>query len=366
MTRGSDIDVLVAGGGAFGLWTALACLRRGLRVAIADPGRIGAAGASLTPTGALAPHQPGRPTALKTLQARALAALPETLAALEAETGRRLGHARPGRLSILPDAAARERAEARLPALRAAQGEACAILAPGDWPAGWLEAPAAQFDPRTARLDAPRLLAALRAACEARGARMLDGAALLNLAPGPEGFALSTGPLRAGRLALATGAAAFAAAGLPGGPEHGQAARLALRAPPGAPLIMGRGLWIVPHADGTVGVGATAEKGRADLGLDAQLESVIDRARALCPVLREAPVLSRWAGLRPRAASRDPVVGPLPDRPHVIVVGGGQRIGLALAPACGEAAAAFLAEAPPPDWPDAFLPSAHLAARAPA
>ena len=292
MTRGSDIDVLVAGGGAFGLWTALACLRRGLRVAIADPGRIGAAGASLTPTGALAPHQPGRPTALKTLQA--------------------------------------------------------------------------QFDPRTARLDAPRLLAALRAACEARGARMLDGAALLNLAPGPEGFALSTGPLRAGRLALATGAAAFAAAGLPGGPEHGQAARLALRAPPGAPLIMGRGLWIVPHADGTVGVGATAEKGRADLGLDAQLESVIDRARALCPVLREAPVLSRWAGLRPRAASRDPVVGPLPDRPHVIVVGGGQRIGLALAPACGEAAAAFLAEAPPPDWPDAFLPSAHLAARAPA
>ncbi|MGR3783965.1 MAG: NAD(P)/FAD-dependent oxidoreductase [Albimonas sp.] len=361
MTTETGVDVLVAGGGAFGLWTALACLRRGMRVAVADAGRIGASGASATPTGALAPHQPGRPTPLKTLQARALAALPAALEALEAETGLAVGHARPGRLSVLPDAAALARAEARLPALREAQGEACAILAPGGCPEGWLEAPAALFDPATGRLDAPRLLAALRAACEARGARLLDGAALLDPRPRAEGFALATGALRAGRLALATGAAAFAAAGLAGGPEHGQAARLALRAPEGAPVIMGRGLWIVPHADGTVGVGATAEKGRADLATDAQLDAVLERARALCPLLREAPVLARWAGLRPRAASRDPVVGPLPELPQTVVAGGGQRIGLALAPLCAEAAAGFLAGDPPPDWPAAFLPAAHLA-----
>ncbi|SFI06658.1 NAD(P)/FAD-dependent oxidoreductase [Albimonas pacifica] len=362
MTSGTGIDVLVAGGGAFGLWTALACLKRGMRVAVADAGRIGAAGASATPTGALAPHQPGRPTPLKRLQAQALAGLPEALAALEAETGLGVGYARPGRLSILPDAAARERAETRLPALREAQGEACAIRVPGAWPEGWLEAEAALFDPATARLDGARLLAALRAACEARGARMLDGAVLLDPAPRAEGFALSTGPLRAGRLALATGAAAFAAAGLAGGPEHGQAARLGLAAPEGAPVIMGRGLWIVPHADGTVGVGATAEKGRADLRTDAQLDAVVARARALCPLLRDAPVLARWAGLRPRATSRDPVVGPLPDRPQVVVAGGGQRIGLALAPLCAEAAAGFLAGDPPPDWPAGFLPAAHLPA----
>ncbi|MDF2233285.1 FAD-dependent oxidoreductase [Albimonas sp. CAU 1670] len=361
MNRSEGIDVLVAGGGAFGLWTALACLRRGLRVAVADAGRIGTSGASATPTGALAPHQPGKPTPLKTLQARALAGLPEALATLEAETGRHVGHARHGRLTVLPDAPARERAEARLPGMRAAMGEACAVLSPGDWAAEWLEAPAALFDPLTGRIDGARLLLALRAACEARGARMLDGEALADPAPRPEGFALTSGPLRAGRLALATGAAAFGAAGLPGGPEHGQAARLAFRAPEGAPVLMARGLWVVPHADGTVGVGATAEKGRADLGVDAQLDDVIARARALCPALRTAPVLSRWAGLRPRAASRDPVVGPLPDRPGVVVAGGGQRLGLALAAACGEAAAGFLADDPPQDWAEAFLPAAHLA-----
>lgn len=353
--------MLVAGGGAFGLWTALACLRRGLRVAVADAGRVGGGGASATPTGALAPHLPGRPDILKDLQARALAMLPDAIAALEAETGLSTGHGRPGRLVPLPDAASHARAEERLPRQRAAWGEGCAILGPETWPEGWLAAPAAQFDPATGRLDGARLLAALRAACEARGAVMLDGRSLRATTPGPRGFALSDGSWRAARLALATGSAAFAGAALPGGPEQGQAARLACRAPAGAPVIMHRGLWIIPHLDGTVGIGATAEVGRADLGVDAQLEELLARAPALCPLLAGAPVLSRWAGLRPRATSKDPVVGPLPGEPRVIAATGGQRLGLALAPACAEAAAGFLAGEDPRDWPERFRPAGHLA-----
>ena len=55
MTRRGASDVLVIGGGAFGLWCARACLARGLSVAVADRSRAGGAqGASATPVGALA------------------------------------------------------------------------------------------------------------------------------------------------------------------------------------------------------------------------------------------------------------------------------------------------------------------------
>ena len=72
----------------------------------------------------------------------------------------------------------------------------------------------------------------------------------------------------------------------------------------------------------------------ADLATDAQLDALIARARALCPALADAPVVDRWAGIRPRAKSRAPIVGPWPDRPGHYVANGGFKIGLAMAPAC--------------------------------
>src|SRR5690606_38218483 len=70
-----------------------------------------------------------------------------------------------------------------------------------------------------------------------------------------------------------------------------------------------------------------------DRRTDEQLEAVIDKARALCPALADAPVIDRWAGIRPRAGSRAPLVGPWPGRPGHYVANGGFKIGLAMAPA---------------------------------
>ncbi len=70
-----------------------------------------------------------------------------------------------------------------------------------------------------------------------------------------------------------------------------------------------------------------------DTGTDAQLDALIDKARALCPALADAPVVDRWAGIRPRAKSRAPMVGPWPGRPGHYVANGGFKIGLAMAPA---------------------------------
>ena len=99
-----------------------------------------------------------------------------------------------------------------------------------------------------------------------------------------------------------------------------------------APQVYADGLHIVPHADGTVGIGSTSENSWDHAGVDALLEDVIARARALCPALESAPVMDRWAGIRPRARSRAPLLGVWPGRPGQFVLNGGFKIGFGMAP----------------------------------
>jgi len=54
-------------------------------------------------------------------------------------------------------------------------------------------------------------------------------------------------------------------------------------------------------------------------------------ARVLCPALADAPVVARWAGLRPKCHERDPIVGILPDAPGVAVATVGFRITFGIA-----------------------------------
>ncbi|MEL6532287.1 MAG: FAD-dependent oxidoreductase, partial [Pseudomonadota bacterium] len=112
-----------------------------------------------------------------------------------------------------------------------------------------------------------------------------------------------------------------------------------------SPQIFVDGLHIIPHDDGTVAVGSTSERDFEDAtGTDAQLDEVITRARALCPALRNAPVLERWAALRPRAKSRAPMLGPHPHRLHVFIANGGFKIGFGMAPQVGEVMADLILE----------------------
>lgn len=339
-------DALIVGAGAFGLWTARACRARGLRVEICDAGRVGAAeGASGGPVGALAPHRPSPWTALKALQFEAIRDLPGRLAALEAETGRATGAARPGRVALLASTEARLRAEERLPE--------AALRWPGfrqwidDSPPGLVAPHGVLRDDLTARL-APRLAAeALRAALPPQAIR--DGDPLRD-ASDPRRPVLASGPRPVGATVLAAGVAIRGLLCLPTlEPEHGQAARLGAVLPPDMPLIQGPGLWIVPQSD-HVAVGSTSERGREDLDTDAGLDALIAKARALLPALAGAPVLERWAGLRPRLASRGPLAGEI--APGLLVATGGFKIGLALAPVIGEAVAAVLSGEPNPLAPE--------------
>jgi glycine oxidase len=105
------------------------------------------------------------------------------------------------------------------------------------------------------------------------------------------------------------------------------------------------GLHVVPHVDGTTAIGSTSERefDRPD-STDAQLDAILERARAALPILAEAPVLARWAGVRPRARSRAPMLGPHPKRPEVFIANGGFKIGFGMAPLVGEVMADLILE----------------------
>jgi glycine/D-amino acid oxidase-like deaminating enzyme len=121
-----------------------------------------------------------------------------------------------------------------------------------------------------------------------------------------------------------------------GVPVKGQSAALAYDAR-SLPQIFSDGVHIVPHADGTVAIGSTTERDFDDPhACDGQLDEVIARARAACPALADAPVIERWAGLRPRAKTRAPMLGAWPEREGHFIANGGFKIGFGMAPMVGQ------------------------------
>jgi glycine/D-amino acid oxidase-like deaminating enzyme len=129
-----------------------------------------------------------------------------------------------------------------------------------------------------------------------------------------------------------------------GGGVKGQALLLAHDAR-NAPQLFVDGLHIVPHADGTVAVGSTSERSWDDpAATDALLDRLAARAAIACPALAGAPIIARWAGIRPRAASRAPMLGPWPDRPGHFIANGGFKIGFGMAPKVAEVMADLVLE----------------------
>lgn len=349
-------DLVVVGAGAWGLETARAALAEGAAVTVIDAAGPGA-GASGGMVGALAPHRPGGAmTPMKALQIRCLAAWADHAAALEAETGIATGYARVGRLALLEDAPAREASEAAAAGADAewegagamAHREAHPLIAAGAAPAGLA------WDDLTAKLWPPGYVAALAASVRGRGGRIVVAEALGLTAAG---VATGAGEIRAGAVVIAAGWRAFGLAGLPGGGVKGQSALLAARLPEDAPVVTGRGLYAVRQGPDRVAVGSTAERDWNHEDPDERIEPVIARARAAMPLLAEAPVARRWAGIRPRGATPRPTVARLAGTSRAVLASGGFKIGLALAPAAGETAARLaLGRAPDP------LPAAAFSA----
>lgn len=329
----ASVDVTIRGAGIFGLSIAYACARRGARVRVIDTIGIGA-GSSGGLVGALSPHVPDAWNPKKAFQLDSLLMAGKWWAGVEAASGLASGYGRHGRLQPLEDARTVEIARGRAATAQSLwQGAADwqVVRASGAaWepfsPSGWLVR-----DTLSGRISPWMGLEALAVALQALGGSLVIG-------DGDEVGAVVHATGLAGLQDLSRHFGRQVGAGV-----KGQALSLGYAAGD-APQLFVDGLHIVPHADGTVAIGSTSETVWAEDGPDSKLDALLARAIAALPVLEGAPVVARWAGVRPRAASRAPVLGAWPGRAGHFVANGGFKIGFGMAPKLAEVMADLVLE----------------------
>ncbi|MGI8396894.1 NAD(P)/FAD-dependent oxidoreductase [Agrobacterium deltaense] len=353
----ASVPLLIVGGGIMGLWAAVKAERLGIDTLLVEADRPGG-GASGGLLGALMPHMPDRWSDKKQFQFDALVALEKEIAWLEAETGLSAGYRRSGRIIPLPRPHLRAIAERheRDALENWVSGERRFHWHVGDRPsvAGWVDDAAGEagfvFDTLAARVS-PRAMIALLSAFlgKARHVRLAEGCRVLSLDADAGRAVLTSGDaVSFGHVIVANGHGSFPlirdALGLEAGVAlgqavKGQAALLDAAADPAMPVVFLNGLYIVPHEDGTVAIGSTSEDCFSDpFSTDEKLEKLLADASAVVPSLIRAPVLERWAGLRPKAVGRDPMVGTIPGHPRLVALTGGFKVSFGLAHFLADAA----------------------------
>lgn len=336
--QGRRVDVAVVGGGPIGLAIAWRCASRGMRVTVHDPAP--GSGASDVAAGMLAPVSEAHfgQEELTRLLADSADRWPAFAAELTAASGMPIGYREEGTLvvGLTGDDLAEVR---RLGAYQQGLGLPLTTLRPTELRAREpLLTPrlrGGHYAPQDRQVDPRRLVRALRTAAERAGVSFQPTAVT--------DVSRLAGQVAAEVVVVAAGCGTAALTGLPIRPVKGQILRL--RAPDGgAPGFRhvirgyadGRVVYLVPRDDGEVVVGATEEE-RADTSVTAG--GVLDLLRAavdLMPALAEYDLVETRAGARPGTPDNAPVIGPLPDRPGVLVASGHHRNGIVLTPITAE------------------------------
>lgn len=322
----ATVDLTVRGAGVFGLATAWMALKRGKTVRVVDPNGPGS-GSSGGIVGALQPHTPDVWNEKKQFQLDALLMADDFWHSVEETSGIPTGYSKSGRLQPLDGEREVVMARARSSGAEefwkgAATWEVVETDEAGDW-----RPPSATGlfikDTLSALIHPKQSVESLAAAIRARSGEIVKEAK-------DEGVVLwSTG--WQGLLDLNQRFGVTVGNGV-----KGQAALLKHDAV-GRPQIFAAGIHIVPHFNGTVAIGSTSERDFDDPDTtDDLLDDVLSRAVEIMPVLKGARVVERWAGVRPRAKSRAPLLGQLPGETNHFVANGGFKIGFGVAPKVAE------------------------------
>lgn len=377
-------DAVMVGGGVIGLSAAWEAAQRGLSVCVVDPAP--GHGASWVAAGMLAPVTEAT-FGEEPLVRLALAAndrWPGFARRLE-EAGADPGFRACGTVVVAADASDRAAVDRVLAyqqelglEVRRLSASECRALVPALSPG--VRGGAAV--PGDHQVDNRRLVAALLAACDAAGVRMVaERAEAVTMAGGRvTGVVLASGSeLVAGTVVVAAGAHSSGLGGVPDGvlppvrPVKGHVVRL--RGPANAPLleqtlrglVHGRPCYLVPRQDGTVVVGATSEERGFDLSVQAgAVHTLLDDARTLLPGVDELELVECIAGLRPGSPDNFPWVGPT-GVPGLAVATGHYRNGILFTALTADAVATFLERGAVPPPLDAYPPGRALgpAAHAP-
>jgi glycine oxidase len=350
-------DAIVVGGGVIGLACAWRAAQRGLDVLVIERDRPGA-GASNVAAGMLAPVSEASfgEERLLGLALDSHRLWPDFAAELADASGRDPGYAALGALHVAADRDEAAELGRWFDLMRAQDLDAerltpsaCRALEPGLAPGGhggvWV--------PHEAAVDPRALTAALAAAFEAQGGRIVIAEAAEALIDDGRmvGVGTSDGARhRAPAVVLAAGSWSAAewvpAAARPAiRPVKGQI--LTLRGPAGRPvcerMIATERIYVVPRADGRLIVGATVE----ELGFDTRVTAggvheLLREAYRILPDIAELELVEAIAGLRPATPDNLPLIGP-GALDGLILATGHFRNGILLAPLTAERIANQLA-----------------------
>ncbi len=347
MTRSSD--VVVVGGGVIGLAVAYYLAREKVQVTLVERGAIGRE-ASWAAAGYLSfqgsSNQPGPRLELTRTSARMYEGWIRELAEL---TPADTGFWRCGLLDLsLNDAEVKDARE--LAAWQQAAGYSV------DWLdeatvrkrqpslAEDLPVQGALLFPEVAQVRPPRLLKALAEAAVRRGVYIREDAAVTSISRSGDRV---TGVVLAGGESIAAPIVVNAAgswapqlapemAGLPVKPIKGTILLLEVPTQPSRELLISSQGSLYPRADNKLLLGATME----DVGYDKRvkldaLQTLVRQAITLVPRLKEANLVTAWAGLRPYSHDNVPYLGPVPGLDGAFVATGHYRSGILLAPVTG-------------------------------
>jgi glycine oxidase len=198
--------------------------------------------------------------------------------------------------------------------------------------------------PDEAQVRSPRLVQALAMAAAKHGAQFLEGTWAVGLVGNNRitGVATSNGVIHADAVILAAGvwspdltrALGFQ---LPVVPVKGQVMSLrGLGASPKHVLWSGE-CYLVPRPDGEVLLGATEEEGNYDARPTlAGVNRLTEAALEVVPAVGGCVVDGVWAGLRPAAPDRHPIVGWAPGLDGLLLATAHYRNGVLLGPLTGQ------------------------------
>jgi glycine oxidase len=207
-----------------------------------------------------------------------------------------------------------------------------------------------------AQVRGPRLVQALAMAAARRGARFVEGTPVVGIEVSGDraiGVRTPTEVLAAETVVLAAGVwspdlARTLGFELPVTPVKGQI--LSLRGLGRAPrqVIWSGECYLVPRPDGEIVLGATEEEGNYDLRPSlAGYNRLTEAALEVVPAAGSFSVEGFWAGLRPAAPDRFPIVGWAPGWRGLFVATAHYRNGILLGPLTGRRVADCLLHGAP-------------------
>jgi glycine oxidase len=318
---------MIIGAGAVGLATAQALLQAGGQVTVLERGESGQE-ASWAGGGIMSPLCPwDYPEEVTRLALLGMARFERFTAELTANTGVDTEYQRCG-MRVLPPFD-------RKVALDWCEAHSMRYELAGD----------SIFLPEIAQVRNPRLLHAMRERVIQLGGRIVEQCEVLaveSLTGRVRHVRTSQGDFEADDYVLTAGAWSKALLGeyaqhLDIKPIRGQMLLFKFDTPPLPHILLQRDLYFIPRKDGHLLIGSTLE----DVGFDKSTTddaraSMLQRAIALLPALRDMPVVRHWAGLRPGSPGNVPTIDRHPALENLYINGGHFRYGVTMAPASAE------------------------------